>query len=126
MHYVKGKIKKRSSAELERVIADFPHIDGVAVIAARDDKLGETPLAVVYAASGVDVAQLIEYCKRHLSGFKLPRYVAVEREPLPRLATGKIAKPVLREKYADGHLRLPRVRLMHPVRVTAAIRRSAI
>jgi hypothetical protein len=31
-------------------------------------------------------------------------------EPLPRLATGKIAKPQLREQYADAHLSLPRIR----------------
>jgi fatty-acyl-CoA synthase len=58
----------------------------------------------------VDVTQLIGHCGKHLSDYKVPRYVAVEKEPLPRLATGKIAKPALREKYQDAHKQLPRVR----------------
>lgn len=99
-----------SAAELERVISEFPGTDEVAVIAASDDKFGETPLAVIHSATGIDVGQLIEHCNRQLSNFKVPRYVAVESEPLPRLATGKIAKPVLRAKYADAHRRLTRVR----------------
>jgi fatty-acyl-CoA synthase len=99
-----------SAAEVERCISEFPGVDEVAVIAAQDDRFGETPLAVVYSSSAVDVAKLIDHCNTQLSNYKVPRYVALEGEPLPRLATGKIAKPPLRAKYADAHLRLPRVR----------------
>jgi fatty-acyl-CoA synthase len=40
----------------------------------------------------------------------VPRYVAVERAPLPRLASGKISKLVLKERYANAAEELPRVR----------------
>lgn len=99
-----------SAAELERVITEFPGVEEVAAIAATDERFGETPLAVVYSSTDVDVKQLIAHCCKHLSDYKVPRYVAVEKEPLPRLATGKIAKPALRTKYVDAHRQLPRVR----------------
>lgn len=99
-----------SAAEVERVIYAYPGVREVAVIAACDSKFGETPLAVIYADPALDVAALIAYCNVELSNFKVPRYVAVEAAPLPRLATGKISKPLLREKYAEAHLTLPRVR----------------
>jgi fatty-acyl-CoA synthase len=99
-----------SAAELERVIGEFPGIEEVAAIAAKDERFGETPLAVVYGAGRIDIPGLIAHCGKHLSDYKVPRYVAVEREPLPRLATGKISKPALRVKFAEAHLRLRRVR----------------
>jgi fatty-acyl-CoA synthase len=99
-----------SAAEVERVIAEFPGIDEVAVIAANDDRFGETPLAVIYSQTGVDVGQLVAHCSKHLSDYKVVRYVAVHAEPLPRLATGKISKVDLRKQYADAHLTLTRVR----------------
>jgi fatty-acyl-CoA synthase len=99
-----------SAAELERVIGEFPGVEEVAVIAAIDARFGETPLAVLYSSDNIDVPQLVAHCSKHLSDYKVPRYVVVEKEPLLRLATGKISKPALRAKYADAHLRLSRVR----------------
>lgn len=99
-----------SAAEVERAVLEFPGIEEAAVIAAHDEKFQETPLAVVYAAQPVDVAALIAHCNQRLADFKVPRYVAVRTEPLPRLATAKISKPALREEYRNAHLTLPRVR----------------
>lgn len=98
-----------SAMELERVISEVQGVAEVAVFAAPDDKFGETPLAVIYG-EGVSVEAVIAHCNEHLSSYKVPRYVALESEPLPRLATGKIAKPALRTKYKDAHETLPRVR----------------
>lgn len=99
-----------SAAEVERVIAAMPGVVEVAVIAAKDERFGETPLAVVHVSAGIDPAALVAHCNAALSDFKVPRYVAIESEALPRLATGKISKRALREKYADAHQRLPRLR----------------
>jgi fatty-acyl-CoA synthase len=100
-----------SAAEVERVVAEFPGVEEVAVIAARDDRFGETPLAVIYAPNGLDVQALVAHCAQHLSDYKCIRYVAVHSEPLPRAASGtKISKPDLRKQYAEAHLTLPRVR----------------
>lgn len=99
-----------SAAEVERVLMDFPGIEECAVIAAPDDKFGETPFAIVHATVEISVNALIEHCNVNLSGYKVPRYVAVHAEPLQRLATGKISKPILRLQYADAEAMPPRVR----------------
>lgn len=99
-----------AAAEVERVIAEFPGVAEVAVIAAKDARFGETPMAVVYAPQGIDVPALVGHCNTHLSDYKVVRYVAVIDEPLPRVAAGKVSKPALRQRYADAHLTLPKVR----------------
>ncbi len=99
-----------SAAEVERVVAEFPGVTEALVVAAPDPKFGETPLVVIHGPAEVDVAALIQHCDANLANYKVPRYVAFSPEPLPRLATGKLSKPAIRERYADAHTRLPRVR----------------
>lgn len=99
-----------SAAEVENVVGEFPGVVECLVIAAKDDRFGETPCAVVHASQEIDVTALIAHCEENLSNYKVPRYVAFSADPLPRLATGKLSKPAVREAYADAHERLPRVR----------------
>lgn len=99
-----------SAAEVERAVASYPGVEEVMVIAAKDEKFGETPLAVIFAREPIDVAALIAHCNERLADYKVPRYVAIEAEPMPRTATGKLSKPTMREKYADAARLLPRVR----------------
>lgn len=99
-----------SAAEVERAVSAFDGVEEVMVIAAKDQKFGETPMAVVYATRPIDVAALITHCNQRLADYKVPRYVAVESEPMPRTATGKLSKPTMREKYANAAETLPRVR----------------
>lgn len=99
-----------SAAEVERAVAEFPGVQEVAVIGAPDEKFGETPLAIVYATQAIDVPGLIAHCNQALANYKVPRYVVAREEPLPRLATGKIAKPALRSQYLPQVPGLERVR----------------
>jgi fatty-acyl-CoA synthase len=99
-----------SAAEVEHVVGEFEGIEEVAVIAACDPKFGETPLAIVYAQGHVDAAAVIAHCNKNLANYKVPRYLAIEGAPLPRLATGKISKPALREKYENAAEKLPKLR----------------
>jgi fatty-acyl-CoA synthase len=99
-----------SAAEVERAISEFPGVEEVVVIAAPDPKFAETPMAVVHARAELDVAALIRHCNERLSDYKVPRYVVIEPEPLPRLATGKLSKPAMRQKYKHAVADLPRVR----------------
>jgi len=100
-----------SAIELERIIGEVPGVEEVAVIAVADAEFGETPLAVVYGASGqVAAAQIIRHCRQHLTGYKVPGYVVVSPEPLPRVPAGKISKPLLREQYRDAPARLAKMR----------------
>ncbi len=99
-----------SAAEVERAISEFEGVEEVLVIAADDEKFGETPMAVLYANRTILVADLVAHCNSRLADYKVPRYVVVEDEPLPRLATGKLSKPAVRQKWKDAAASLPRVR----------------
>jgi fatty-acyl-CoA synthase len=87
-----------SSIEVEDVLYRHPAIMAVAVVAKPDPRWGETPCAFVElkADAQVSAAELIEHCKRHLAGFKVPR--AIEFCELPKTSTGKIQKFELRKR----------------------------
>ena len=99
-----------SAAEVEKIVCEFPGVIEALAIAAPDAKFGETPFVIYHGPSEVDVAALIAYCNDNLSNYKVPRYVAYSADPLPRLATGKLSKPAVRERYAGAHEHLARVR----------------
>jgi fatty-acyl-CoA synthase len=99
-----------SAAEVERVVCEFPGVTEALAIAAPDPKFGETPFVVYHGPAEIDVAALIGWCNANLSNYKVPRYVAFSSDPLPRLATGKLSKPAVRERYAGAHERMARVR----------------
>jgi len=86
-----------SSVEVEGVLMGHPAIQEVAVVGMPDPKWGETPHAFVVLARDVDVSEpdLIGYAREHLAHFKAPRKVEFVTE-LPKTATGKIQKYVLR------------------------------
>jgi fatty-acyl-CoA synthase len=99
-----------SAAEVERAVMEFSGVAEAAVIAAKDIRFQETPLAVITGTGAIDIAALIAHCNQRLADYKVPRYVVQHPEPLPRTATQKISKPLLREAYGDVHLTHPRVR----------------
>ena len=90
-----------SASEVERVILECHGIEEVAVIAAPDEKFGETPLAIIRyePGSGLSIPELLEHCANQLSSYKVPKHIQVHPEALPRLANGKIAKQELRRQY---------------------------
>ncbi len=92
-----------SSLEVEEVLFKHPDIMEAAVVAAPDEKWGETPCAFVTMAPGregaVDAAQVIAYCKENMARFKAPTKVVFG--PLPKTATGKIQKFVLRSRAKE-------------------------
>jgi fatty-acyl-CoA synthase len=96
-----------SPVEIEQVIAAIPGVSEVAVIRAADEKFGETPAAIVVADPAVTVEAR---CNAELSSYKVPRYVVLRPEPLPKLPNGKLAKVAIREEYADVATTHPKVR----------------
>jgi fatty-acyl-CoA synthase len=90
-----------SSIEVEDVLYRHPAVMAAAVVAKPDAKWGETPCAFLEIKEGIQVteAQMIEHCKLHLAGFKVPRTIVFGE--LPKTSTGKIQKFELR-KRADS------------------------
>jgi acyl-CoA synthetase (AMP-forming)/AMP-acid ligase II len=89
-------------SEVEAVLAGHPAVADVAVIGIPDPRWGETVHAVVVGRPGLDTAGLIAWTRGRLAGFKCPTSVTVATE-LPRNATGKVLKSVLREPHWAGH-----------------------
>ncbi len=93
-------------AEVESVLYAHPEIADVAVIGVPDERWGESVKAVVVRAPGSTLtqAQVIEFAKDQIAGYKRPKSVDFVDE-LPRNPTGKILKRELREAYWKGHER---------------------
>ena len=95
-----------ATAEIERVLYQHSAVLECAVIAVPDDQWGELPKALVTLRCGRQASEteILEHCRRHLAGFKVPKSVEFLDE-LPKSGTGKILKRVLREKYWAGRER---------------------
>ncbi|MGC4934791.1 class I adenylate-forming enzyme family protein [Gordonia sp. DT30] len=99
-----------SPAEIEGVIGRMDGVDEVVVLAAKDQKYGEVPAAVVKINDGTTVQDVLDECNKQLADFKIPRYIVERVDPLPRLAHGKISKIEVRQEYSDIHTQYTRVR----------------
>ncbi|PWE54318.1 acyl-CoA synthase [Metarhizobium album] len=86
-----------SSLEIESALHQHPAVLIAAVVALTDPKWGEIPCAFIELKSGHQptVEELQQFCKERLAGFKVPRRFLFRE--LPKTATGKIQKFVLRD-----------------------------
>jgi len=85
-----------SSVEIEGVLYKHKAVGEAAVVAMPDEKWGEVPCAFVELKAEVEVSEdeLIEFCRSNMAGFKRPKKVVFGE--LPKTATGKIQKNLLR------------------------------
>jgi fatty-acyl-CoA synthase len=88
-----------ASIEVEQAIASHPAVLEVAVVARSDERFGERPVAFVRLTPGQEASErdLIAHVRDRIAHFKAPSEVHFV-EDLPRTATGKIQKFVLREQ----------------------------
>jgi fatty-acyl-CoA synthase len=86
-----------SSVEVEGALLRHPAIQEVAIVGLPHEKWGETPHAFVVLRDGGEATEedVIAFAREHLAHFKAPRGVTFVTE-LPKTATGKIQKYVLR------------------------------
>ncbi len=87
-----------SSVEIESALTTHASVLEVAVVAAPDEKWGEVPVAFVTLKEGAAATdkELIEHVRGILARFKAPKRVIFG--PLPKTATGKVQKKVLRDR----------------------------
>ncbi|CAG4903350.1 MULTISPECIES: AMP-binding protein [Acidithrix] len=90
--------------EVENVLAEFVGVLEVAVIGVPDEMMGEKVGAVVVPVPGVDFdpAAMVAFARSRLADYKVPQYVWVKKDPLPRNAGGKVLKPNLRSDAKWG------------------------
>ncbi|MGI9344932.1 MAG: acyl-CoA synthetase [Gammaproteobacteria bacterium] len=89
--------------EIEDVLIMHDKVADVAVFGVPNEDFGEEVKAVVQLAANVSPnasieQELMEYCREHLAGYKVPRSMDFELE-LPRLPTGKLYKRLLKDRY---------------------------
>lgn len=89
--------------EIENLLVSHPRVADAAVIGAPCPDMGERVVAIVQpldlADAGAELADdLSSYLRQSLSGVKMPRQIDF-RDELPRHATGKLYKRLLRDEY---------------------------
>ncbi|MBU6456628.1 MAG: acyl-CoA synthetase [Bradyrhizobium sp.] len=87
-----------SSVEVEDVLYKHPAVLFAAVVAKPDSKWGEVPCAFIELKDNARAteAEIIAFCRSHMSGFKTPK--AVVFGTIPKTSTGKIQKFMLRNQ----------------------------
>jgi long-chain acyl-CoA synthetase len=84
--------------EVEAVVAQMPGVLEAAAVAQPDEKSGEVvALFVVKKDPAVTAEDVIAFCKRELTGYKVPKYVYFRSE-LPKSNVGKILRRTLRDE----------------------------
>jgi len=91
-----------SSVEVEQALNSHAAVLEAAVVAGKDEKWGEVPVAFVTLKEGATAtdAELIAHVRERLARFKAPKRVVFG--PLPKTATGKVQKNALRDRLRDG------------------------
>ena len=84
--------------EVEHVLFDHRDVIDAAVVGVPHKELGEEVKAVVQLRAGATTTpeEVRDFCREHLADFKVPAYVEIRDEPLPRNPAGKILKKLLR------------------------------
>jgi long-chain acyl-CoA synthetase len=93
--------------EVENVLSSHPAVFEVAVLGVPDEMMGEKVGAVVVARPGatLDPEELAAFARKSLADFKVPQFVMLRQDPLPRNPGGKVLKPVLRKEAEWSELR---------------------
>jgi fatty-acyl-CoA synthase len=95
-----------SSPEIEDALYKHPAVLECAVIGVPSEKWGETPKALIVLRDGQSATEeeVIAFTREYLAHFKCPTSVDFV-ESLPRTATGKLQKFLIREMYWEGSTR---------------------
>lgn len=84
--------------EVENAITYHPAVTECAVVGQADPVLGEKLHAYVYTTDdGLTEEQVRDHCRARLADYKIPDFVTLSYDPLPRNANGKLVKRALRD-----------------------------
>ena len=87
--------------QIEDAVALHPGVAEVAAVGVPDEKSGELVKIVVVKLDPMLTEQaLLEHCRQHLTGYKVPKIIEFSSEPLPKTNLGKILRRQLRNRPA--------------------------
>jgi long-chain acyl-CoA synthetase len=90
--------------QIEDAVALHPGVAEVAAIGAPDEKSGEVvKIVVVKSDPALTEQALLDHCRQHFTGYKMPKFVEFRSEPLPKTNLGKILRRQLRDESAATH-----------------------
>jgi acyl-CoA synthetase (AMP-forming)/AMP-acid ligase II len=92
------------SGEVEAVMLSHPVVREVAVFGIPDSRWGEIVAACVVLKPDavLNAEDLASYCRQSLANFKVPRHIEFSDSDLPKNASGKVLKRLLRERFWIG------------------------
>jgi long-chain acyl-CoA synthetase len=83
--------------QIEDVVVMHPGVAEAAAVAAPDERSGEVVKIVVMRKDpALTEEELMAHCRKHLTGYKVPKIIEFRDEPLPKTAIGKILRRQLR------------------------------
>ena len=90
--------------EVENALAGAPGIYEAAVVGVPDEMMGEKVGAVLVPVPGttIDVTAVLAYLDERIADFKIPQYIVVRPDPLPRNPGGKLLKRRVRDETRWG------------------------
>ncbi len=85
--------------EVEEVVMGHPGVLEAACIGVPDERSGQAvEVVVVRKHPNLTADELLAHCRKHLTGYKVPRRLHWREEPLPKTPVGKILRRVVREE----------------------------
>lgn len=105
--HVKVRGVRTNTQEVERAILDHPQVREVVVVALPDDLAGARLHALVARQSGSDLNSvgLRTYCSRKLPRTAIPASITIVDDPVPRTATGKLDRTLVKQNQLGKGLR---------------------
>ena len=91
-------------AEVESALLAFAGVEECAVVGVPDERWGALVVAVVVHGSGaLDVAAIDAHLRARLAAYKVPRRIEAAAEALPRTASGKVQRHLVRARLTEDH-----------------------
>ena len=112
--FIKGRLKDMiitggqnvHAAEVEEILLAIPGVADCAVFGLPDEIWGERVATLIVrspnASDALTVESIETACRERLAGFKTPRTIVIQIEPLPRTPTGKVQKFLLVERFSNA------------------------
>jgi long-chain acyl-CoA synthetase len=85
--------------DVRTALESHPAVRGAAVVGQADDRLGETPVAMVELRSSVDTSTLVEFLRARLARYEIPTDIAIV-DQIPRTPSGKADLEAVREFFS--------------------------
>jgi acyl-CoA synthetase (AMP-forming)/AMP-acid ligase II len=86
--------------DVRGALESHPAVRGAAVVARPDERLGETPVAMVELRTSVDTAALLDFLRTRLARYEIPTEVAIV-DQIPRTPSGKADLGAVREFFSQ-------------------------